>query len=532
MANYKSKYKGQQIDNLLDFVNTNKDNIAMQSDIPAVPSDISDFNNDSGFIDNTVNNLVNYYLKTETYTQSEINALVSAAASGGFVKVNELPTTGINVKAIYLVPYTGSRAKNLYEEYIYIDGDWEMIGTTKIDLSNYITTEALTTALQDYVLSTDLDSLIADYYTKTEIDNIIGDLDDLQTTHKTNLVEAINEANTNGSSSGGGTTYTAGDGISINNDEISIDPMPSEDMDSIFDELPAGGNIAVTGYVPLGTLIPYYGETAPKFFLACDGSTYNKADYPELANHLLSLTNNTSYIVDGDDTKFKVPDLRGEFLRGTGTNSHENQGSGGDIGEHQDSTSLPNLFVASNGIVYGLGSSSVSAENIDGTVQGDTTKYRYNGTSTTTSTRASSPIDITIRPTNTSVLYCIAYKDIYSNPMNDYSTDEKVVGTWINGKPLYQKTIVDTMPEYTSGDMATKTIQLSLGIDIVIYYNVIMYGINNKNTRELPASGTVGFDITTEAFINSVGEFRLNSKESSHNGKTVYITLRYTKTTD
>ena len=48
-------------------------------------------------------------------------------------------------------------------------------------------------------------------------------------------------------------------------------------------------------------------------------------------------------ILAGDGvTTFKVPNLLGEFLRGTGTNSYTNQGSGANVGVHQDN-GLPNI---------------------------------------------------------------------------------------------------------------------------------------------------------------------------------------------
>ena len=54
-----------------------------------------------------------------------------------FIIVNELPMENINSYAIYLLSLGAE--DNTYEEYIYIDNKWEMIGTTKIDLSNYYT---------------------------------------------------------------------------------------------------------------------------------------------------------------------------------------------------------------------------------------------------------------------------------------------------------------------------------------------------------------------------------------------------------
>ena len=43
-----------------------------------VPTKTSDLTNDSGFITNSVSNLTNYYKKSETYTQGEVNSLLSA----------------------------------------------------------------------------------------------------------------------------------------------------------------------------------------------------------------------------------------------------------------------------------------------------------------------------------------------------------------------------------------------------------------------------------------------------------------------
>lgn len=49
--------------------------VALKSEIPTATSQL---NNDSGFIDNTVSDLTNYYTKTETYTQGEVNGLINS----------------------------------------------------------------------------------------------------------------------------------------------------------------------------------------------------------------------------------------------------------------------------------------------------------------------------------------------------------------------------------------------------------------------------------------------------------------------
>ena len=53
------------------------DNAISGIEIPTVPTNVSEFTNDAGYITNSVNNLSNYYLKTETYTQSQVDELLS-----------------------------------------------------------------------------------------------------------------------------------------------------------------------------------------------------------------------------------------------------------------------------------------------------------------------------------------------------------------------------------------------------------------------------------------------------------------------
>ena len=55
-----------------------------------------------------------------------------------FEVVQTLPSTG-EANVIYLVPKSTAQTNNTYDEYIYTNNDWEKIGDTEIDLSNYYT---------------------------------------------------------------------------------------------------------------------------------------------------------------------------------------------------------------------------------------------------------------------------------------------------------------------------------------------------------------------------------------------------------
>ena len=56
-----------------DWNETNATSKAYILNKPTIPTKTSDLNNDSGFVDTSVNNLVNYYLKTDTYTKTEMD---------------------------------------------------------------------------------------------------------------------------------------------------------------------------------------------------------------------------------------------------------------------------------------------------------------------------------------------------------------------------------------------------------------------------------------------------------------------------
>jgi hypothetical protein len=156
---------------------------------------------------------VNYYLKSETYTKSEVQQLIDAVKQFTYQSVSELPAASADtMNKIYLVPSTNPDTRNVKDEYITISVidqgqttySWEQIGSTTIDLSGYYTsaqtdtaisnaldsysttqqmnaaiTAALNTALADYsttsqtgtMISTAVTTALAAYYNKTEIDS-------------------------------------------------------------------------------------------------------------------------------------------------------------------------------------------------------------------------------------------------------------------------------------------------------------------------------------------------------------------------
>ena len=107
-----------------------------KADIDDVPTLLSELTNDTGFITNAVTDLVNYYVKGDTYTKTEVNNLVSAIPKFSIQVVQSLPSSNISTTTIYLTP-SGGAAGNVYNEFIYVNNAWEQIGSTAVDLSDY-----------------------------------------------------------------------------------------------------------------------------------------------------------------------------------------------------------------------------------------------------------------------------------------------------------------------------------------------------------------------------------------------------------
>ena len=69
----------------------------------------------------------------------ELDTKIDTLASGGLIRtiVESLPETGSETE-IYMIPSQDPKSQNTYDEYMYINGSYELIGSTSVDLSNYV----------------------------------------------------------------------------------------------------------------------------------------------------------------------------------------------------------------------------------------------------------------------------------------------------------------------------------------------------------------------------------------------------------
>ena len=83
-------------------------------EVGTVPTKVSDLTNDAEY-------------QTKTEVDSAINTAIGSVVQ--------------NDHTIYLVPSETTGDNNAKTEYLYVNGSWEIIGETKVDLTAYSTTE-------------------------------------------------------------------------------------------------------------------------------------------------------------------------------------------------------------------------------------------------------------------------------------------------------------------------------------------------------------------------------------------------------
>ncbi len=139
---------------------------------------------------------------------------------------------------------------------------------------------------------------------------------------------------------------------------------------------------AVSSLMPSGVMLPFGGTTAPTGWLLCDGSPINRTTYAALFS-AIGTTHGTG---DGVNT-FNLPDMRGVFPRGAGTNATPNYGgvtghtpAGGSVGNKGGQKTAKNGLTNATSSVTGTtnlahthGSSGVS-----GTVGGSDGSHQHN----------------------------------------------------------------------------------------------------------------------------------------------------------
>lgn len=131
---------------------------------------------------------------------------------------------------------------------------------------------------------------------------------------------------------------------------------------------------------PIGTIIAYWGSSAPAGYLPCAGQTVSSTIYPQLVTFL------------GGTTSATLPDLRGEFLRGW------DNGRGVDTGRTLGSAQSWLIGSHTHGLPVDRGGSEALAFQM---------ATSSSGNDLSAGAESSAFGGVETRPRNISVLYCI-----------------------------------------------------------------------------------------------------------------------------
>lgn len=209
---------------------------------------------------------------------------------------------------------------------------------TRSTTISYTTTGSKTIALDQYFFNININ--LNDFFTITYISRDNSITNTLQIVLSANITNTIARVSNTGNFTATNTlTFVSNTGVStISNTGTSpttITYSPNSNGTNYatatttsyyIDATNTSGGTTYTNHLrantfnllPAGMIMQYTGSTAPTGWLLCDGSIYNASSnsiYQELFNVIGNQFGGTT------NANFKVPDYRGMFLRGAGTNA-------------------------------------------------------------------------------------------------------------------------------------------------------------------------------------------------------------------
>jgi len=325
----------------------------------------------------------------------------------------------------------------------------------------------------------------------------------------------------------------------------------------ITDYAEGEGGRAYIDTAPVGNVIAYMGNKPPQNYLVCDGREYGIAKYFKLAEHIKNEFGSYNYFGGNGETTFAVPDLRGRMLV-----SSSDDLSVSDIGgeaEHiltvremaqhghnvtawnanntnYDATGFVNAKISADTapVASGgrFGSGTVGWQSAAFKSAGGVDGIYGTGDRIGIASYAGNSEPHNNMPPYMTVLYCIKYTNV-DTPLNTkkeddtevgnkyYSLDERVVGEWIDGKTIYQKTF-KREGKLVSGNTTLGTISdfsECCGVEHICMNS----GRTTYSTYQAKADGSnLNIRVTTDGEV-------IAEVVTDWNNPILIVTVRYTK---
>lgn len=298
--------------------------------------------------------------------------------------------------------------------------------------------------------------------------------------------------------------------------------------------LTLGDNFSYQGAKPLDARLKY--ATLAEMSAVADATMYDGCMAYCVATDKTYQWKSTN-TVDADTGKWR------EFSSGSAGTT--------DYTDLENKPSINNVTLSGNKTTSDLGlqdtiqysSMPTASEDLEGAV------YQYLGSTTSTYTHGHwyECVSDGEDPATYSWVEAPNYEEMDDSDMDDvvtplpsvsaryhkYSTEEQVVGEWIDGSTLYQRTIVTTMPEVTLDKTDAKN---NTSIGASIDYAQLISCERYNNTTNIPISQYF-YNTEYGVFVyikgnndtSNANTVELHSNCEGWSGQTVYITIQYTK---
>ena len=303
--------------------------------------------------------------------------------------------------------------------------------------------------------------------------------------------------------------------------------------------------VKVSDTLPIGTVIPFAGNTVPSDWMVCDGSAISRTIYSTLFGVI-----GTSFGEGDGETTFNIPDLQGKVAVGVDSEDTDFDTLGETGGEKEHTLTIAEMprhshdmpkasgsdvyrYVASSGdrctvdnVWTTLATGGNQPHNIMQPYQ--VVNYIIKVTKTVTGEYISETL-----PIGTELEFNGEATDIPDgweqavNP-NLFSTTEEVKTgeIWIDGRYIYRKVFTQTVASYT-----TATIDLS---SLGFYEAWVDQGNTFTHYAGRPSSSAAVFYAASNdyglCYLNASGVLTLNN--SNGNARTFFVTIKYTKASD
>lgn len=262
------------------------------------------------------------------------------------------------------------------------------------------------------------------------------------------------------------------------------------------------------GFTPVGSVIAIMGNEAPNHYLVCDGTLYTIADYPQLTEFIIDQFGIVNYFGGNGTTTFAVPDLSEEAPTSSSL-----------------CIAYENTYIDGSGQSSGGGHKIQNEGDLEPLTQRKTMLLNEPLVASDDAEGGNTVVDV---DTDVDLSVIQAPGTAGNVERHIYSTDETVVGKWIDGRPVYEKTLIKQ-------DSSTSIDLSSLNIDKVVRYDgFLQLGYENYSLNWMHPSPEYSSQYCSLVFYRTDTQtLQIRVGSAMNLSSTIYnIIIRYTKTTD